>query len=117
MSEADNAETRAFLQERIALLFRIMFWSVVALVGFLAVLYAADVDNAPGARNSVYALSAAGVGAMGFIWRVILVRRPVQLRTLYALDLLYSLGIGTSFGVSAYLQHDLHASAYLSAIY
>ncbi|HTL38246.1 MAG TPA: serine/threonine-protein kinase [Kofleriaceae bacterium] len=117
MSEADNAETRAFLQERIALLFRIMFWSVVALVGFLAVLYAADVENAPGARNSVYALSAAGVGAMGFIWRAILVRRPVQLRTLYALDLVYSFGIGTSFGLSAYLQHDLHASAYLSAIY
>jgi eukaryotic-like serine/threonine-protein kinase len=117
MSDGQDAETRAFLQERIALLFKTMFWSLAALVGFLAGLYGLDPDNAPDARYTVYALCAAGLGAMGFIWRAVLVRRPVPMRTLHALDLVYSLGIGTAFGASAYLQHDLHAAGYLSAIY
>jgi eukaryotic-like serine/threonine-protein kinase len=117
MSEAESAETRAFLQERIALLFKTMFWSLAALVGFLFVLYSADVDNAPNARNSVYLLCAIGLAPMGFIWRVILLRRSVELRTLHALDFVYSLGIGSAFGTAAYLQYDLHASGYLSAIY
>ena len=117
MSDADDAETRAFLQERIARLFKTMFWSLAALVGFLAILYELDKDNAPDARNKVYLLCAAGLAPMGVIWRVVLVRRPVQMRTLHALDLVYSLGIGTAFGAAAYLQHDLRASGYLSAIY
>ncbi|HUS32429.1 MAG TPA: serine/threonine-protein kinase [Kofleriaceae bacterium] len=117
MSEGSDAETRGFLQERIALLFKTMFWSLTALVGFLAAMYWADENNAPDARFTVYGLCAVGLAAMGAIWRIVLVRRPVGMRTLHALDLVYSLGIGTAFGASAYLQWDLRASGYLSAIY
>jgi serine/threonine-protein kinase len=94
-----------------------MFWSLTALVAFLAGLYFADPLDAPDARTKVYLLSAVGLAAMAFIWRVILLRRPVALRTLYRLDLVYSLGIGTSFGASAYLQHDLIPAGYLSVVY
>ncbi|HEY5945361.1 MAG TPA: serine/threonine-protein kinase [Kofleriaceae bacterium] len=110
-------EARAFLQTRIAFLFKLMFWSIFALVGFLAVLYAIDPDNAPANHNWVYVVSAIGVGSMAFIWRALLVRRQVPMRVLHALDLVYSLGIGTAFGLSAYLQHDLRVSEYLSVVY
>jgi len=117
-SSAPSAEeARAFLQSRIAFLFKLMFLSLLALIGFLAVLYAVDPDNAPEQRYTVYAISAAGLGAMAFIWRALLVRRAVSARMLRALDLVYSLGIGASFGASAYLQNDLRVSGYLSAVY
>jgi serine/threonine-protein kinase len=117
MSAHDDQETRAFLQERITLLFKLMFWSLSALIGFLAGLYTLDPDNAPALRQWVYLQSAIGLGSMAFIWRMLLVRRPLPLRMLHALDLVYSLGIGASFAASAYLQHDLHASSYLSLVY
>lgn len=116
MSDQDE-ETRVFLQERIALLFKTMFWSLTALVCFLMIVYAIDPANAPDARRWVYVLSAVGLGAMGFIWRATLLRRNVSMATLYRLDLVYSLGIGAAFGASAYLQHDLRAAGYLSILY
>jgi serine/threonine-protein kinase len=114
---SDNAEERAFLQERVTMLFKTMFWSLAALVGFLAIVYAVDPANAPAARTTVYAIAAVGLGAMAIIWRGILLRRDVTIATLHRLDFVYSLGLGASFGASAFLQHDLRASAYLSVLY
>jgi eukaryotic-like serine/threonine-protein kinase len=110
-------EARAFLQSRVASLFKIMFWSLTALIAFLAVLYELDPANAPAQRRWVYALSTAGLVPMALIWRALLVRRRLQVVTLQRLDLVYSLGIGASFGVSAYLQSDLRVSGYMSLIY
>ena len=110
-------EARAFLQGRVTVLFKLMFWSLFALMVFLAVLYEVDPENAPADRTWVYAHSALGLGGMAFIWQVLLVRRPLQVNTLYALDLVYSFGIGASFGAAAYLQNDLRVSGYLSVVY
>ncbi len=107
----------SFLQERVALLFKVMFWNLFALSVFLWGLYTAYPADAPALRNIVYLISAIGLGAMGFIWRALLVRRPLSTAWLYRLDLVYSLGIGTAFGLSAYVQHDLRASGYLSVVY
>ncbi len=83
-SGEDNAEeARALLQARIASLFKLMFWSIVA-----------------------------------FIWRFWLVGpKPLSMKMLYRLDLVYSLGIGAAFGAAAYLQSDLRVSGYLSVVY
>ena len=54
---------------------------------------------------------------MGFIWRALLVRRPLSVVVLYRIDLVYSAGIGAAFGAAAYLQSDLRASGYLSVVY
>jgi hypothetical protein len=116
-SSSSDEEKRAFLQSRIAYLFKIMFWSLFALLAFLALLYEVDEANAPEQRYEVYAFSAAGLAAMAFIWRALLVRRPLTMRSLHALDLVYSLGIGASFGASAYLQNDIRVSGYLSLVY
>ncbi|HEY5926539.1 MAG TPA: serine/threonine-protein kinase [Kofleriaceae bacterium] len=111
-------EARAFLQTRIAFLFKLMFWSLVALIAFLAATYWLDRDNAPDQKEYVYLISASGLAAMAFIWRVWLIQpKPLSATMLYRLDLVYSLGIGAAFGASAYLQNDLRVSGYLSVVY
>jgi eukaryotic-like serine/threonine-protein kinase len=116
--EPDEEEARAFLQSRIAFLFKLMFWSLAAFVAFLAAAYELDPPNAPNHAWLVYIISAGGLAAMAFIGRVWLSRpKALSAAMLYRLDLVYSLGIGASFGVSAYLQNDLRVSSYLSAIY
>ncbi len=114
----DEEEARAFLQQRIAFLFKLMFWSMVALIAFLAGMYLLDPDNAPDRYRLVFALSGAGLVAMAFIWRFWLIRpKALSATMLYRLDLVYSLGIGSSFGAAAYLQNDLRVSGYLSVVY
>jgi hypothetical protein len=116
-SAPNEEEARAFLQSRLTLLFKTMFWSLTGLLAFLWGLYTIYPDRAPAQRNWVYLFSSAGLLAMAFIWRALLLRRPLAVTTLYRLDLLYSLGIGASFGASAYLQYDMRASGYLSLVY
>jgi serine/threonine-protein kinase len=116
-TKAGDEAARARLQERMATLFQLMFWSIVALLGFLGGMYTVY-DELPHERlNLVFAGSAVGLAIMAFIWRVLLVRRPVSMQALYRIDLVYSIGIGASFGASAYLQHELHPAGYLSVVY
>ena len=114
---ASEEEARADLQKRIASLFKVMFWSLALLVGFLWGLYSIYGDVAPAHRGLVYAGSAVGLGAMAFIWRGLLVRRPLSVSALYTIDMIYSLGIGTAFGAAAVVQADLRPSAYMSLVY
>jgi eukaryotic-like serine/threonine-protein kinase len=118
-SAGSEAESRAFLQERITTLFKLMFWSLIALMGFLATMYeiGGEVDVAPRDRMTVYVVSVVGLAGMAFCWRVLLVRRRLSMDTLHVLDFAYSFCIGLAFGLSAYFQNDLKASGYLSVIY
>ncbi|MEO8844250.1 MAG: serine/threonine-protein kinase [Kofleriaceae bacterium] len=119
MSAADRDEkTRADLQDRLAVLFKVMFWSLVALVVFVWGQYASYEPKIPESRrNIVYAGAAVGLGAMAVIWRALLVGRTLSLRALHRLDFVYSTGIGVAFGASAYLQKDLRASGYMALVY
>jgi eukaryotic-like serine/threonine-protein kinase len=113
-----DAESRAYLQERVTLLFKLMFWSLLALMAFLAAMYTVyEAETAPAQRHWVYLTSTAGLVGMAFCWRVLLVRRPLAVSTLQRLDLAYSLFIGVAFALAAYLQNDLKASGYLSVVY
>jgi len=114
---ANAEEARADLQKRIATLFKVMFWSLVLLVGFLFALYVIFLEHPPKHRAWMYAGSATGLAAMAFIWRGLLVRRPLSVAALYRIDLIYSIGIGTAFGAAAFVQRDLRPSAYLSLVY
>jgi serine/threonine-protein kinase len=118
-SDAPNEEeARAFLQTRIAFLFKLMFWSLFALIAFLAIVYELDPDNAPEHRYTVYAIAGSGMAGMMFIWRVWLIQpEPLSATMLYRLDLVYSLSLGAAFGAAAYLQNDLRVSGYLSVVY
>ena len=104
-------------QARVTALFKLMFWSFVALVAFVWVTYTLYPTHAPVHRNQMYLMALGALAAMAFIWRVLLLRRQLSLRTLHRIDLVYSLGIGCAFGIGAYLQRDLRASGYLALVY
>jgi hypothetical protein len=117
-----SEEFRAKLQDRIAALFKLMFWSLSLLVLFLWGMYTLydgkDGWHCPVRWRYVYALSGVGLAAMVFIWRVLLVgKKPLSVAALYRIDLIYSGVIGACFGASAYLQIDLRPAGYLSLAY
>ena len=114
---APQEESRAVLQERVTALFKLMFWSFVVLVAFLAGLYTAYPENAPKHAEWVYVMASIELGAMAFIWRMVLLRRTLSVRALNRIDIVYSVGIGCAFGVAAYLQSDLRAAGYLGLVY
>jgi serine/threonine-protein kinase len=101
------------------MLFKVMFWSLVALVLYVWWQNAYIGSNKIPLQNQhiVYAYSAVGLVAMAVIWRVFLVGRHQSLSELHRIDFIYSAGIGLSFGAGAYLQRDLHASGYMAVVY
>jgi eukaryotic-like serine/threonine-protein kinase len=120
VSAVDRHEKiRADLQDRLAVLFKVMFWSLVALVIFVWGQYTSYGSTIvpEGRRNIVYAGAAVGLCAMAVIWRALLVGRKLSLPALHRLDFVYSAGIGIAFAASAYLQKELHASGYMALAY
>jgi serine/threonine-protein kinase len=113
---SNEEEARAYLQARLAVLFKVMFWSLVALLGFVWGLYAIY-PTTPGHSRLVYLVSLVGLAMMAIIWRVLLVRRTLSAAWLYRIDFVYAIGIGTAFGASAVLQYKLHAAGYMSLVY
>src|SRR5882724_2244710 len=74
-------EARAYLQERLTVLFKLMFWSFVALVAFLWLLYHQYPDIEPIHQKYVYAAAAGGLVIMAFLWRGVLVRTELAMTT------------------------------------
>jgi serine/threonine-protein kinase len=97
-------------------LFKLMFWSFVALLAFLEGLYAMF-PIAPRYNWIVYLISAIGLATMAFIWRVLLLRRKLTIEKLYAIDLFYACGTGLVFAASAALAYDFRPSGYTCLTY
>lgn len=115
---AGSDEGVAHLRERLIAYSKMMFWSFVALFGYLAAIYALFPRLQPGYNSIIFGCSAVLLAAMLAIWRLVLVRRTdLSLRTLHAIDLTYAIGIGTSFAGAALLSPDLKASHYTSLIF
>jgi len=113
----DDEKVRADLQKRMAMLFKLMLWSFVGLLAFVASQYTIygermRVEH----RAAIYIGSAIALAIMAAIWRV-LVNRPLSLARLRRIDIIYSLGIGTAFGASAYGQRELRAAAYMALVW
>ncbi len=68
--------------------------------------------------DTVYIGSAVMLTALAAVWRLVLVRRPnLSVAWLNRIDLIYALGMGSSFGVSAMLQPELKSAAFTSLIF
>jgi serine/threonine-protein kinase len=109
-------EARAEYQTKLAVLFKLMFWSLLALVGFLGGMYAGYPEMGGDLRHLVLLGSGLGLTCMALVW-LLLVRRKLSLAALYRIDLIYSVGIGVAFGASAVLQLDLRPAGYLSLLW
>ncbi|HTR50958.1 MAG TPA: serine/threonine-protein kinase [Kofleriaceae bacterium] len=117
-STSGKAESRSYLQARLTVLFKLMFWTFVALIAFLFVLYASFPSIEPTYQKYVYALSAVGLAIMASIWRLLLVRRPnLSFASLYGIDLFYAFGTGCVFAGSALIAYNFRPAAYCCLCY
>ncbi len=113
----NDEEARAYLQTRLTVYAKAMFWSFVVLLAFLRTMYWAYPSKEPQNGNYIFVGAAVGLAAMAFIWRVMLVRQQLSARTLFAIDMVFGVGIGTAFGASAYFSPDLRPAAWTSLIF
>jgi hypothetical protein len=113
----DDEKVRADLQKRIATLFKLMFWSLVGLLAFVASQYTVYGERMIVMHRAwIYIPAIVGLAIMAAIWRV-LVTRPLSISQLRRIDLIYSIGIGTAFGASAYAQRELQAAGYMALVW
>jgi serine/threonine-protein kinase len=114
-STADDA--RAYLQARMTLFSKLMFWSIVALLVFLYAMYEIYPGVRPRHNDIIFAGAIALLAVMMAIWQVPLVRRTLSVTALYRLDIIYAAGIGTAFAVSAALAAEFHPAGYTTLMY
>jgi len=118
-------DATSYLQARLVVLSKAMFWSFCVLLVFMAIAYTSYADLelpdrvglAPRQNDIIFAISAGGVVALAVLWRLLLVRRDLSLSTLERIDAFYCIGTGVCFGVAGYLTSDFHPSAYICLIY
>ena len=65
---SNTGERRAFIQGRIALYCKLMFWSFAALVGFINVMYALYPHTRPAESGTVNILASVGVAMLLGAW-------------------------------------------------
>ena len=116
-SGSSAEDVRGYLQTRLTLFSKLMFWSIVALLVFLTAMYRIYPRVEPKDNNIIFAGATALLGAMAVLWRAVLVRRPLSLRMLHGIDVIYATGIGGAFAVSAVLAMDLRPAGYTTFMY
>jgi serine/threonine-protein kinase len=112
---ADDA--RAYLQARLTLFSKLMFWSFVALLVFLTAMYKLYPGIKPRDNDIIFAGATLLLGVMAVLWRVVLVRRPLSVGALYGIDIVYAAGTGVAFAASALLAKDLRPAGYTTLMY
>ncbi len=110
-------ESRAFLQERITLLFKLLFWCFVALMAFVWVAYNAYPSTRPTYQSYVYVAFAAGIVIQAVTWRLVLVRRQLSFEQLHALDVAFVMVSNAAIALCAVLAYTHRQSAYTCLIY
>jgi eukaryotic-like serine/threonine-protein kinase len=113
----NEEESRAYLQSRLVVLSSRMFWSFVAFLAFIELMYAMYPAIRPQADLVILVGAAVGLVALLVIWQGFLVRRPLAIPVLDAIDLIYSLGTGICFALGAYLATDLKPAPYTCLLF
>jgi serine/threonine-protein kinase len=114
---AQDEESRAYLQSRLTVLSRLMFWSfAVLLVGMIS-LYQQYPRLEPQDNRQIYVVAGIGIVVLAVIWRGFLVRRELRLEYLHGIDLFYALATGTIFASAAYIAWDFRASQWANLLW
>jgi hypothetical protein len=116
-SGSSTDDARSYLQTRMTLFSKLMFWSMVALLVFLTAMYRLYPRLEPKDNDIIFTGATVLLGIMAFLWRVLLIRRRLSVRALYGLDIIYATGIGGAFAVSAVLAKDLRPAGYTTLMY
>jgi serine/threonine-protein kinase len=112
-----DEETRAYLQARLTMYARLMFWAFATMIAFMLVLYEAYPELAPHHQHAINIVSACALGVLGVLWRGVLVRRSLSRASLDRIDQFIALGSGATLAADAYLAADLESSSYTCLVY
>ncbi len=114
---ASELEGRAYLQQRLELISKLMFWSFATLIAFLMLMYGAYKELSPQHNTWILAMAIGGLVVLAVIWRVGLVRKEVPLARLALIDRFYAIGTGLTFGAAAFLSRDLAIAPFSCLLY
>ncbi len=114
-----EAESRAFLQERLALHMKVLFWCFVALMAFIAVTYYVYRHEGviPQRQSLVWAAFAVGLTSQAVLWRGVLLRRQLTFEQLQAIDVVFTVGANAIIAACAMFAVDKRQSAYTCLLY
>jgi eukaryotic-like serine/threonine-protein kinase len=115
---SSEEEARAYLQSRLTLLYKLMFWSYVLLVAGQAVLWTTSkLPIEPKYQNAIYVAAVCALVLMAVLWRIVLLRHRLSFATLHFLDYFYALGSGVVLGICALCAYNYPPSHYVTLIY
>ncbi len=117
LGSASELEGRAYLQQRLELISKLMFWSFATLIAFLLLMYAAYRDLSPKYNSWILGMAVGGLVVLAVIWRLGLKRKEVPLARLILLDRFYAVGTGMTFGAAAFLSRDLAIAPFSCLLY
>ncbi|MGE5180508.1 MAG: serine/threonine-protein kinase [Acidobacteriota bacterium] len=116
MLAADTEEdARAYLQARLRLLAKLLFWTFAAMLAMALALYHVFPNVKPRKLELVHGEGELALALLAGTW-YLLARDRLAVRTLYALDLLYVVTSGLAFGAGALFSPDLKPAAYAALI-
>jgi serine/threonine-protein kinase len=113
---SDSSEdARAYLQARLKLYSKLLFWTFFTLLAFAFVLYDVLELAHPARQELVHGGGEVGLALVAGTW-ALLGRRRLSIESLYAIDLLYVIATGCTFAAGAYFSPDLRPAAYAALI-
>ena len=110
-----DEEGRAYLQERLRLCAKLLFWTFVALLGLALAAYHLFPVMKPAELGLVHGGGEVGLALLGATW-IVLAKRRLSLRALHALDVLYAVSTGLAFADGAMFSPDLRPAAYVALL-
>ncbi|MBA3453117.1 MAG: serine/threonine protein kinase [Deltaproteobacteria bacterium] len=105
-------ESRRYLQARLIVFSSLMFWSFVAFLAYISILYVVYPSLEPKHNRIILIGAGCGLTLLAVSWRLVLVRGTPTLAVLNWIDAFYALGTGTCFAFGAYLATDLKPAPY-----
>jgi serine/threonine protein kinase len=114
---ASREEARAYVQQRLVLLTKLVLVLFGGMVVFVVALYGQFPATRPERASVVHQSAVAGLVLLAAIWYFALHRRRLGLEALYRIDSLYILLVGAGWGLSAYFASDLRAAIYSAFIW
>jgi len=112
-----DEEARAYLQSRLMLLYKVMFWCFAVLMGFLWLTYRAHPEIEPANNHLVFITFASGLAIMAATWRGVLVRRQMSYEALRAIDTFYTVASSACIAFCAVASADRRQAVYSCMIY
>jgi serine/threonine-protein kinase len=117
---SSDEESRAYLQARLTLLWKIMFWAYVVLVASQWTMwdvFEVQPDKRPWGQDYIYITAGSALTFMAVVWRGVLVRRTISVNALYTFDLIYCGGSGSVLAAAALFASNYTPSHYVCVIY